>query len=304
MINNLETRNEELKEIIEQSSMNREIILPHDEVVGLSKRMKTYYNPKGEKHEVLKGTNNSKILINETPTMNEVNSVDTIKFEPKKLLGATKVHVSDILNSDLDVLEYIKQNSISALEEKSEEEMLNTGYGLTAEYNHLQKIFAAEGVKTIKTEFFGTDSPTEGRIGTFDREELEYGLALVESNSKSGEITIVLDRSVSSVVDGNGTSIVTHANKLPKSAGRIFDHPAYRKTLGKNNEYNFTAAIIFDKDAVAISYSDIKIRLIADDSINALAGTITIAVEAYRDIQVINPKGIVALGYDTLAVTE
>lgn len=299
----IEQRNKELVDVITNSRISP-IIITQNEVIGLVNRVKTYNNVNGASHQELLGTNKLKAVINGTPEFSDIGITDTITFNPKRTVIATSATVSAIINSNVDIIEHIKQLAIDAYNEKLEEEMLETGYGLVEAPTQLQKVFAAKDVKVVKTEFFGTDSPTEGRIGTLDREELEHALALVERNSKSGELTFVLDRSVASVTNGNSTSIITHANKLPKSAGRLFEHPAYRKTMSGNNEYAYTPAIVFDKDAIGASISEIKITVVHGDSSTVVDGTVNIIIEVFQDIKVINPKGIVALGYDNLAGVE
>lgn len=214
---------------------------------------------------------------------------------------AFKLSKQEILASNLPVLQFIIKTGKQRLFRKTEREVLNTGYGAEKIKGHYQKMTGADGVKIIKTAFTGTDG-AEGRIGILDQEELKLAQLLINSNSDS-ESTIVLDKSVLDVYSGDSDSIMSYDNLKPKMISRLFGRPTYRSGLGANNTYANTPAVIFTKDAYGVSISEIKIKVVENDTSNALGGTITVVVETQMDARVLNPKGIVALGYDEMSLT-
>lgn len=299
MTNIIETRTAELEQILKQKTIDP-IVITQNEEMGILNHVTLYHNS---------GTSHTEHFIDDTelseidgvPEVKDVTTVNKVDFEPKRTVTAFKLSKQEILASNLPVKEFIIKMGKQRLFRKAESEALSTGYGAEKLKGHYQKMIGAVGVKIIKTAFTGTDG-TDGRIGTLDQEELKLAQLLINSSSDS-ESTVVLDKSVLDVYSGDSDSIMKYDNLQPKMIGRLFGKATYRSGLGANNTFAYTPAVIFTKNAYGFSMGEIKIKVVEDDSSNALEGTITVVVETQMDAKVLNPKGIVALGYDEMNLT-
>ena len=299
MTNIIETRNEELQQILRQKTIDP-IVITQNEEMGILNHVTLYHN-NSESHTEHVSDDIEESEIDGVPEVKDITAINKVDFEPKRNVTAFKLSKQEILASNLPVLQFIIKTGKQRLFRKTEKEILNTGYGTEKLKGHYQKMTGADGVKVIKTAFTGTDG-AEGRIGVLDQEELKLAQLLINSSSDS-ESTIILDKSVLDVYSGDSDSIVSYDNLRPKMIGRLFGRPSYRSGLGANNTFAYTPAVIFTKDAYGISMSEIKIKVVENDTSNALGGTVTVVVETQMDAKVLNPKGIVALGYDEMSLT-
>ncbi|MEK4130173.1 phage major capsid protein [Solibacillus sp. FSL W8-0474] len=299
MGNIIETRTAELEQILKQVTIDP-IVITQNEEMGILNHVTLFHN-NGESHTEHVSDDTELSEIDGVPEVKDITAVNKIDFEPKRIVTAFKLSKQEILASNLPVLEFIIKMGKQRLFRKAERETFSTGYGATKLLGHYQKMTGADGVKVIKTAFTGTDG-AEGRIGVLDQEELKLAQLMINSSSDS-ESTIVLDKSVLDVYSGDSNSIVSYDNLRPKMVGRLFGRPSYRSGLGANHTFAFTPAVIFTKDAYGVSMSEIKIKVIENDTSNALAGSVTVIVENKMDAKVLNPKGIVALGYDEMNLT-